>query len=275
MRARTITFIGGGNMASSLIGGLIADGAPPDTLRASDPDEGRLRELRDRFGVHTATDNREAARHADTVVFAVKPQMMADVVREVASELAQSKPLVVSIAAGVREPDIRRWLGYEAPIVRVMPNTPALVRSGASALYANANVLPAQRSRAESVLRAVGVTVWLEDEGDMDAVTALSGSGPAYFFLLMELMEDAGRELGLPRDTARLLSLQTAMGAAKMALESADDPATLRARVTSPGGTTERAVQALLDGGLPGLVSGALRAARERSIELGDMLGGK
>lgn len=275
MRARTITFIGGGNMASSLIGGLIADGAPPDTLRASDPDEGRLRELRDRFGVHTATDNREAARHADTVVFAVKPQMMADVVREVASELAQSKPLVVSIAAGVREPDIRRWLGYEAPIVRVMPNTPALVRSGASALYANANVLPAQRSRAESVLRAVGVTVWLEHEGDMDAVTALSGSGPAYFFLLMELMEDAGRELGLPRDTARLLSLQTAMGAAKMALESADDPATLRARVTSPGGTTERAVQALLDGGLPGLVSGALRAARERSIELGDMLGGK
>ncbi len=275
MATRTITFIGGGNMASSLIGGLIADGVRPETLWVSDPDEERLSTLGERFGVHTTTDNREAATHGETVIFAVKPQVMADVVREVAADLAGREPLVVSIAAGVREPDIRRWLGYDAAVVRVMPNTPALLRTGASGLYANTKVSPAQRNRAESVLRAVGVTVWLREEGLMDAVTALSGSGPAYFFLLMELMEGAGHELGLPRETARLLTLQTAMGAAKMALESADDPATLRGRVTSPGGTTERALQTLLDGGLEQLVADALRAARDRAVELGDVLGQK
>jgi pyrroline-5-carboxylate reductase len=275
MATRTITFIGGGNMASSLIGGLIADGVRPDTLWVSDPDEERLRYLGECFGVHTTRDNREAAAHGDTVVFAVKPQVMAAAVRAVADELKGREPLVISIAAGVREPDVRRWLGYEAAIVRVMPNTPALLRSGASALYANPDVLPAQRSRAESILRAVGVTVWLDDEDLLDAVTALSGSGPAYFFLLMEVLEKGGHELGLPRESARLLTLQTAMGAAKMALESADDPATLRARVTSPGGTTERAVQTLLEGGFERLLFEALRAARDRSVELGRMLGDK
>lgn len=275
MATRTITFIGGGNMASSLIGGLIADGTPAETLWVSDPDEERLRTLSEHFGVHTTRDNHDAATRADTVVFAVKPQRMSEVVAEVAGELKRRGPLVVSIAAGVREPDIRRWLGYDAAIVRVMPNTPALLRTGASGLYANAKVSPAQRNRAESVLRAVGVTVWLEEEALMDAVTALSGSGPAYFFLLMELMEKAGHELGLPRETARLLTLQTAMGAAKMALESADDPATLRERVTSPGGTTERALQSMLDGGLERLIADALRAAYERATELGDVLGQK
>ncbi|NIR29139.1 MAG: pyrroline-5-carboxylate reductase [Gammaproteobacteria bacterium] len=275
MATQTITFIGGGNMASSLIGGLIADGTRGETLWVSDPDEERLGTLSEHFDVHTTGDNREAATRGETVIFAVKPQVMADVVREVAGELKRRQPLIVSIAAGVREPDIRRWLGYDAAIVRVMPNTPALLRTGASGLYANAKVSPAQRNRAESVLRAVGVTVWLEDEGLMDAVTAVSGSGPAYFFLLMELMERAGNDLGLPRETARLLTLQTAMGAAKMALESADEPAALRERVTSPGGTTERALQTLLEGGLERLITDALRAARERATELGEMLGRK
>ena len=269
----TIAFIGGGNMATSLMGGLIADGCPAESLWVSEPDDLKRQDLAHGLGVHTTPDNAHAAAQAETVVFTVKPQVFASVAREVASVIRTHKPLVLSVAAGVCEPDIRRWLDHDAAVVRAMPNTPALVRSGAAALYANPFVDSDQRSRAETILRAVGITLWIDDEGLMDAVTALSGSGPAYVFLLMEVMEAAGRDLGLPPDVARLLTLQTAFGSTKLALESPDEPGALRARVTSPGGTTERAIKTLTDGGIQRLFAEALRAARDRSVELGKMLG--
>ncbi len=273
MASQSIAFIGGGNMATSLVGGLIANGASPDTVWVTDIDAGKLRALRERFGVHTTGDNLNAVRHAETVVLAVKPQNMAEVVQGLAGAAREHRPLVVSIAAGVREPDIRRWLQFDAAIVRTMPNTPALVGAGATALYANEHVTPEQRARAESVLRAVGIALWVENEGLLDAVTALSGSGPAYYFQLMEIMEEAGVALGLDRETARRLTLQTAFGASRIALEGEESPATLRTRVTSPGGTTERAIDALRDGGVEKLYADALTAARDRSIELGREFG--
>ena len=270
-----ISFIGGGNMATSLIGGLIADGRDPASLYVSDVDTAKLEALADTFRIQTSSDNEEAVRLASAVVFAVKPQDMAAVVKGVAVPGKAHRPLFVSIAAGVREPDILRWLGYDAAIVRSMPNTPALVSSGATALYANTFVSDEQRNLAESVLRAVGLTLWVDDEGLLDAVTAVSGSGPAYYFLLMECMERAGIALGLSKDHARMLTIQTAFGAAKMALESSDPPATLRTRVTSPGGTTERAINTFHEGGFENLVSKALHAAAERSRELAEEFGSK
>jgi pyrroline-5-carboxylate reductase len=269
----TISFIGGGNMAASLIGGLIADGRDPASIYVTDVDTAKLEALADAFRIQTSSDNEEAVRLASAVVFAVKPQAMAPVVKGVAVAGKAHRPLFVSIAAGVREPDILRWLGFDAAIVRSMPNTPALVGSSATALYANAFVSDEQQSLAESVLRAVGLTLWVDDENLLDAVTALSGSGPAYYFLLMESMERAGVALGLSKDHARVLTIQTAFGAAKMALESSDPPATLRTRVTSPGGTTERALDTLTAGGLEHLVHEALQAAHGRSIELGEEFG--
>ena len=269
-----ISFIGGGNMASSLIGGLIADGRDPASIYATDIDTAKLESLADKFRIQTSTDNEEAVKLASCVVLAVKPQVMAALVKSLAVPARAHRPLFVSIAAGVREPDILRWLGFDAAIVRSMPNTPALVGSGATALYANAHVSDEQRSLAESVLRAVGLTIWVEDEDLLDAVTALSGSGPAYYFLLMECMERAGTALGLSKDQARTLTIQTAFGAAKMALESNESPATLRARVTSPGGTTERALDTLMVGGIEHLVHEALHSAHQRSVELGIEFGG-
>ncbi len=269
----SIVFIGGGNMTRSLIGGLVADGADGATIRVTDPDPAKLAELRNQFGVLTETDNAKALTGASVVVLAVKPQVMNTVATDLAATVQQQQPLIVSIAAGIRAPDLARWLGGEVAVVRAMPNTPSLVGSGATGLYANARVSAEQRQRAESILRAVGLTVWVDDEVLLDAVTAVSGSGPAYFFLFMEAMAKAGTELGLAPDTARLLALQTAFGAAKMALESEDDPALLRQRVTSPGGTTERAIGAFIDGGLERLVQQAMTAAARRSAELGKLLG--
>lgn len=268
-----ISFIGGGNMATSLVGGLIADGRDPASIYVTDIDMAKLEALSDAFRVQTSTDNEEAVSLASCVVFAVKPQAMASVVSNVAVPGKAHRPLFVSIAAGVREPDILRWLGFDAAIVRSMPNTPALVGSGATALYANAFVSVEQRNLAESILRAVGLTLWVENEDLLDAVTALSGSGPAYCFLLMESMERAGIALGLSKDHARVLTIQTVFGAAKMALESDDPPATLRTRVTSPGGTTERALDTLMAGGMEHLLLEALHAAHARSIELGKAFG--
>lgn len=276
MTEETIAFLGGGNMTTSLINGLIDDGYDPARLWVSEPDLSRQQNLRSRFGVYVTGQNSEAASQGQTVVFAVKPQVMNSVVLEVASLLAhrQPQPLVVSIAAGVREPDIRRWLGYDGAVVRAMPNTPALVRCGAAALYANPFVDEMQRNSAESLLRSVGITLWVDDEDLLDVVTALSGSGPAYLFLWMEMMANAGKRLGLTQETARLLTLQTAFGAAKMALESSEDPATLRARVTSTGGTTERALQVFQRGGIERLFYEALDSARARAAELGKLFGG-
>lgn len=273
MSEERITFIGGGNMAQSLVGGLMADGYRADCVHVADPDPDRRLDLAKRFRVHVHADNREAIARAKAVVVAVKPQVIKSVLEPLGPGLREQQSLVISIAAGVREPDISRWLGGQVPVVRTMPNTPALVRAGATALYANKHVSQTQRDLAESLLRAVGITQWLDDESLLDIVTALSGSGPAYFFLLMEILEAAAIELGLPQQTARLLTLETALGAARMALESNEDPARLRLRVTSPGGTTETATRVLESGGARELFQRALQAATNRASELGRFLG--
>lgn len=260
-------------MASSLIGGLIADGQLAQNIWVTDPDELKLAALHKRFRINTTTSNLEALGEAQAVVLAVKPQQLKAVAQELAPLVTETSPLIISIAAGVREPDLSTWLGGKAAVVRAMPNTPALVQSGATALYANALVSHDQRNLAESILRTVGLVIWLDDEADMDAVTALSGSGPAYFFLIMEVLENAAVNLGLARNTARLLALQTAFGAAKMALESPEASATLREHVTSPGGTTEQAVKVLQEGQLQELFDAALKAAHARSKELAAQLG--
>jgi len=274
MNEPILAFIGGGNMGRCLVGGLISDGHPCEHLRVSDPDPERLQVFGERFGVRTGNDNRSTIAGADVVILAVKPQVVRAVVEDVAEKLRAQGPLVLSIVAGLRTDVLRNWIGPEVPIVRAMPNTPALVRSGAAALYAEAgSVSRGHCDSAESILRAVGSTVWVEDEALMDTVTALSGSGPAYFFLLMELIERAGVSMGLAPESARLLTLQTAFGAAKMALESETPAAVLRAQVTSPGGTTEQAIKTFQDCGIESIVTRALRAAEARSRELGACLG--
>ena len=269
----TITFIGGGNMAGSLIGGLIADGYDPQHILVSDPDGEKLAALAGRFRIRPADSNPDAIAQANVVVFSVKPQVMEEVARSLAEAIQQQHPLVISIAAGVREEDLQEWLGGNIALERTMPNTPAMIQAGATVLHAGPGVSKEQKDLAESILRAVGLTRWVEDEALMDAVTALSGSGPAYLFLVMEAMEAAAIELGIPADSARLLTLQTALGAAKMALESSDSPAVLRQKVTSPGGTTEAALKTLEDGGLRKLFQQALTDARDRSVELSKLLG--
>ena len=273
MKTRKLSFIGAGNMARSLVGGLIADGCDPARIRLSDPEADRIQDLAHRLGVRILDDNRAVVENADVVVLAVKPQVLPAVAREIADRVRDHRPLVISIAAGIRATDLARWLGTDAAIVRAMPNTPALVQSGATGLFANPGVSEAQRDLAETILRAVGLTLWVTEEDQLDLVTALSGSGPAYFFLVMEALQEGATKLGLPAETARLLALQTAFGASRMALESVEDAATLRQRVTSPGGTTEQALRVLEEGGLRTLMEQALRAAAQRSRELADQFG--
>lgn len=272
MNDSVIAFLGCGNMGRSLIGGLITDGYPPTLIRAADPDAEQLARLGERAGVNGYTDNAEAARDAGVIVLAVKPQQVKSVATALRPEVAARRPLIVSIAAGIRTDDLVRWLG-PLPVVRAMPNTPALLGCGATGLFARADVTAEQRERAESILRAAGLTVWVESEAQIDAVTALSGSGPAYFFLFMELLEDAGARLGLSRAQARLLTLQTALGSARMAMEASAEPGMLRAQVTSRGGTTERAVEVMQERGLGAIVEEALRAARARAQELAAQFG--
>lgn len=264
----TIAIIGAGNMGSSLISGLVSQHYPPKQLWASDPSPEKLQLLQHKFGVSVTPNNEDAIHNAETIIFAVKPQVMEAMVRELAGTIQSNKPLIISIAAGIREARIQEWLGGKISIVRSMPNTPALIGCGAAALYANSYTSPSQRKLAEAILRCVGLVVWLEDEKQMDAVTALSGSGPAYFFLLIEALQQAGKMLGLPEETARILSLQTAYGAARLALESDEPVAKLRQRVTSPGGTTEKALQILEQGEFQKLITQALSAAKQRSEEL-------
>lgn len=269
----TLAFIGGGNMAVSLISGLIADGHDAQKILVSDPDSEKLAALAGRFRIQSASSNEAAIAEADVVVLSVKPQVIEEVSRSLAGAIQQRQPLVISIAAGIQEKSLQQWLGGDVTLVRTMPNTPAMIQAGATVLHAGPGVSEEQKDLAESIMRAVGLTRWVEDEGLMDAVTALSGSGPAYLFLVMEAMEAAAIELGIPADSARLLTLQTALGASKMALESTDSPAILRQKVTSPGGTTERALQTLEEGGLRDLFKQALSDARDRSIELSSILG--
>ena len=273
MQHTKIGFIGGGNMAASLIGGLIADGTTPSLIRVAEPDALRASSLQQQFGVQLASDNQALVEQSDVVVLAVKPQVLREVCLQISATAQLRHPLIISVAAGIRIGDIDRWLGDDNAIVRTMPNTPALVQCGATGLYANGRVDAAQRETAERIMRAVGLTQWVENEALMDAVTALSGSGPAYFFLIIEALEQAGCKLGLSAESSRVLALQTAFGAAKMALESHESSEDLRRRVTSPGGTTERAIAILEQGGLRGLFEQALTGARDRAQELADQLG--
>lgn len=266
-----ILFIGGGNMAAAIIGGLIAKGRAPASICATDVRPEALTGLARQFGIRTSADAVAAVATADCIMLAVKPQQM----REAATGLAPAltKQLVVSIAAGVRCADLARWLGTAAGIVRAMPNTPALVGAGITGLYAVPGVDDRQRQAAEDMLAAVGDTFWVAQEDDLDAVTAVSGSGPAYVFYFIEALEQAASELGLPADIARRSALATFAGAVKLAMAENTDPATLRARVTSKGGTTERAIAALDAAAIKTAFAGAVRAAAERAAEMGDKLG--
>lgn len=268
-----LAFIGGGNMARALIGGQIARGADPRRIHVAEPVENARYGLAAEFGVHVHAGNREAAANADVIVLAVKPQVMATVCAGIADLVTTRKPLLISIAAGIRLANFRNWLGPSARLVRCMPNTPALIGAGVTALHADGNVDNESRSRAEGILAATGATVWIEDEDLMDAVTAVSGSGPAYFFLLMEAMVAAAMRQGLSADAARILVLNTALGAARMASEGSEDPATLRERVTSPGGTTQAALERFETGGFRELVDAAITRATERGRELSNQFG--
>lgn len=267
-----IAFIGGGNMAASLAGGLIAAGASPASIIVAEPDADRRAQLSNQFDVATTADNLETLLQ-DVVVLSVKPQLMQTVCRQLAESANVNNPLYVSIAAGIRTADIARWLGGDVAVVRCMPNTPALIQCGATALYANKSVSEAQQHLADEILRAAGITAWVADEDLLDVVTAVSGSGPAYFFLLMEAMQKTAVDLGLDKETAASLTLQTALGAARMANESELDVQELRARVTSKGGTTAAAISSFEHDDFHRNVSKALNAAYNRSRELADELG--
>ena len=272
MTAERITFIGGGNMASSLIGGLVADGYDPQSLTVSEPDPAKRDALAQRFGVRTCAGNIEALAGAGTAVLCVKPQAARQVCREIADSVVRETPLLVSIMAGITEASIQAWIGYAAAVVRTMPNTPAMIQSGAIAMHASPEVDSEQRNRAETIMRACGLARWVANEALVDVATAVSGSGPAYFFRLMEAVEQAGIALGLDPEDARLLTIQTALGAARMAIESDDPPERLRERVTSPGGTTERALSILDEGGFGPLVERAVGAAQQRAVEISRIL---
>lgn len=268
----SISFIGAGNMARAILGGLVANGYDPEKIWASAPEDSHLQALRSDFGIYTTTDNRHCASQADILILAVKPQVMAEACKDIISVVQNIRPLVVSIAAGLDTATISEWLGGEVPVVRCMPNTPSLVGQGAAALYATDEVKGAQQTAVTNIFQSIGLAVWLEDENLMHAVTALSGSGPAYCFMLLESLENAAVEAGLPAETARQLAIQTMGGAAKMAAESDDDPAQLRRNVMSPGGTTEQAIETFESGGLRELVSKAYNAAKKRSTELSEQL---
>jgi pyrroline-5-carboxylate reductase len=263
-----LAFIGGGNMARSLIGALVKGGMPATAIAVAEPDATTRAALQRDFGVAVHATAADAAAGAAVVVLAVKPQIMKAVCGDIAAAAVASRPLVVSIAAGIRLAQLESWLGEGLAIVRVMPNTPALIGAGASGLVANVATSPVQRDIAGALLGAAGVVEWIGREELMDTVTALSGSGPAYFFLLVEALEQAAVAQGLPRDTARALAAQTCLGAGRMLVEGGEPPALLRERVTSPGGTTAAALAAFDAGGLRDLVADAVAAATARGAEL-------
>ena len=270
MKNQKIGFIGAGNMARSLIGGLISSGVKSENLFATDTNKDICEAMTKDFAIETFTDNQKLVDQCDVVVFAVKPQALKDVASSVN---ANDSSLYLSIAAGIPSESINNWLGSNKAVVRSMPNTPSLVLSGASGLFANQHVSDDQKDIAESILRAVGVAVWVDTEAQLDAVTALSGSGPAYFFMVMEAMEKAGEELGLSAATSQLLAVQTGFGATKLALEVSDTPEELRKKVTSPGGTTEQAIKTFEKLGLIDMFSKAMKAANDRAKELAKELG--
>lgn len=270
----SLLFIGGGNMARSLIGGVIAAGHSAAQITVCEPNADAREALHADFAVNVASEKESAhcAAQADVIVLAVKPQVMAVVARGLAPALSH-QPLVISIAAGIDCMALGRWLGAGTAIVRAMPNTPALLCQGATGLFASAAVSASQRSAAEQLFAAIGVAEWVADEPLIDVVTALSGSGPAYFFLLLELMQKVAQEMGLSVEAASQLAVQTARGAASMAVESGDSAAELRAKVTSPAGTTERALAIFTEHNIEQVVREAMHGAAARSAEMAAELG--
>jgi pyrroline-5-carboxylate reductase len=267
----TIGFIGGGNMAQAIAGGLVAGGFDPASIRIADPHAGQRDRLqRDLPGVHVTPDNAVVAAQAACIVLAVKPQVLAAVCRELRAVVQENRPLVISIAAGVRSADIDTWLGGGLAIVRVMPNQPALLRRGIAGLYANERTASSDIDRASDIMGAVGEVVRVPREADIDAVTAISGSGPAYFFLLIDMLEKTAAELGIEPAAAARLALATARGSAELAAAGGESMDELIARVRSPGGTTAAALDSLEAAGVRAIFRAALEAARDRAIELAD-----
>jgi pyrroline-5-carboxylate reductase len=275
----TIGFIGGGNMAASLIGGLINAGVPASDITIAEPDESQRQSLNERFKINTTADNNDTLQ-CEIVVFAVKPQILKNVCQQLDTNKIHNN-LFISIAAGIKSSNINRWLSGEGgskhngqlAIVRCMPNTPALLQCGATGLFANDAVSETQKLQAEKIMQAVGIVIWVDNEAQINAVTAVSGSGPAYFFLLMEAMQQAGEKLGLSAEISQQLVLQTALGASRMATENDLSPAELRKMVTSKGGTTEQAILSFQAANYQQIVLDALQAANDRSISLADELG--
>ncbi len=272
MSEANITFIGAGNMASSIIGGLVNKGYPAQRITATDPYQPSLDKLSEQLAIQTSSDNGAAARSAEVIVLAVKPQVMEQVCAELKDHLAH-QPLIISIAAGIDIFSLDSWLGNDLAIVRCMPNTPSLVQTGASGLYANARTSEPQKATAHAIMEAVGIVQWTATEALIDSVIAVSGSGPAYFFLFMEAMIEAGIAQGLSRENATELTLQTALGAARLAQDSDVDVVELRRRVSSPNGTTERAIASFEQDDLRQIVARAMQVCADRSREMAKELG--
>lgn len=260
-------------MAGSLISGLVNNHYPANKITVTDPDPQKLNQLKQQFSINIEIDNLKAVESAHVIVLAVKPQVLKVVCNNIRKAILKTQPLVISIAAGIRSTDIDRWLGDGNALVRCMPNTPALIQAGATGLFANTRTSAEQKNMADQILSSAGITLWVDNEEQLDAVTAVSGSGPAYFFLFLEAMQSAGNQLGLDENTAAMLAKQTALGAARMALEGEDSPATLREKVTSKGGTTAAAIASFENNNFNGIIAQALTAARDRAIELANELG--
>ena len=274
MTTTTIGFIGGGNMASSLIGGLITQGqVQAKHIFLFEPNADKAQALAKQHHLNLAATNDELVNQADIVVIAVKPQVLQSVLEPVAASFRQKQPLIVSVVAGIRAESIEGWLGGAFSVVRVMPNTPALIGKGASGLYGNDRVTNKQRELTETLLSAVGCSAWVNSESDIDSVTALSGSGPAYFMLFLQALIEAGESAGLTPEAAKTLAVQTALGAAELVASSEQPLQTLIDNVTSPNGTTERALHSFANDDLKGTVAKAFAAAKQRSAELAEELG--
>jgi len=263
-----IAFIGCGNLSTSLVRGLLASGYPKEKIWVTNRSADKNKMLRESFGVHASEDNHEAAKHAEVIVLGVKPQQMQLLAKDLAFIVQEKKPLVISVAVGISTAMLSRWLGGDVALVRSMPNTPAVVSAGASGLYANACVTASQKDFAESLHRAVGIAIWVDKESLIDVVAAVSGSGPAYFFYIIEAMQVAAVKFGLPEREANELALQTALGASRLALESEDDVVTLRKKVTSPKGTTEQAIKVFDERQLSSIIEAGMQAAIQRAQAL-------
>ncbi len=273
LNAKKISFIGAGNMASAIFKGMLANGYPADLITATGPDQTALSALSDELGIQTTTHNIDAVAKSDVVVLAVKPQIMKQVCNELAEQALHSRPLIISVAAGLHASTLDQWLGGGHAIVRCMPNTPSLVKAGASGLYAIPGVTQEQRDFTDQLLSGIGLVEWVAEEAMLDIVTAISGSGPAYFFMVFEMMQKAAIELGMPEDAARRLILQTGLGAVKMAQETGEEFAQLKRNVMSPKGTTERAIHTFEGEGIEALFLKAMKACADRADEMSREMG--